>query len=203
MPAWLVPLAISGISALSGLLANRGRKAQESQDQNIDSVTTPDYDPKMLSMRNLLMDEYLNRLQGNEDFFQGYTNEGLKQINQGSDITSRMIENILSARGLTGTSAGGTSEIMNQINRGNQMSSFLNSIPLLRDQRSQQNLLSTGQFFSSLPYAKRTQETRTGTGTQEQAGNPWGGAIGGLGNALGYFYGQGAFDPKPKTNINL
>lgn len=188
-----VPLAISGISALSGLLANRKKQAEQTSTQTTDTTSAPQYDDKALYMRNMLMDQYLDRMRFNEDMFQGYSNEGLRQINQGNDITSRALENILASRGLSNTSAGVSSQVQNQINRGNQQASFLNSIPLLRDQRQQQNILGAGQFFSSLPYATHQTGTQRSTGTATQPGNALGGMFGSLGTTLAGLYGQGAF----------
>jgi len=206
MASFAIPLAISGISALAGLFGNRAKQQQQTSTSTTDQTTRPEYDDKALYMRNLLMDQYLDRMRQNEDVYQGYTNEGIKQINQGSDITSRAIDNLLSARGLSGSSAGAASQISNQMNRGNQQASFLNSIPLLRDQRQQQNLLQGGQFFSSLPYAQHQTGTTTQKGTVTQPGNMLGGMLGSLGTTLGGLYGQGAFGkipgaPTPQYNI--
>lgn len=211
MPAWLLPLAISGISALSGYLANRKKTAEQEQKQNSQTIqesemmSMPEYDPQQKMMRDTLMQQYLDQLSSNEDYFGGYRNQGLQTINQGSDAANRAIENVLASRGLSGTSAGITSSIQNQLNRVNQQSSFLNEIPLLQDKRYQDLLGGASGFFSRLPVGTRqsgrqvSNTTGTSSGTVTDPGNPWGGAIGGLSNSLFGLYGAGAFSPKTNT----
>jgi hypothetical protein len=198
MFAAAVPLAISGISALAGMFANRAKKAEQTSSQTIDQTDMPQYDDKTLYMRNQLMDTFLDRLRSNEDFFGGYTNEGLKNINTSSDIAKRSLDNILAARGLSGSSAGASSAMQQRLNSLNQQSSFLNSIPLLRDQRAQQNLTGASGFFNALPTGTRRTGTTTGTGTATQPSNILGGGLTSLGTSLAGLYGQGAFGgPKP------
>jgi len=211
MPAWLLPLAISGISALSGMLANRKKQTEQQQVQNsrsvseINNLNMPEYDDNQKMMRDVLMREYIGNIGSNEDFFGGYTNQGLNTINQGSDAANRAIENVLASRGLSGTSAGITSSIQGQLNRVNQQNSFLNEIPMLQDKRRQELLGAAGGFFSRLPVGSRqtgrtvTEGQSTGTGTVKDPGNPWGGAIGGLANSLFGLYGAGAFGGGVKT----
>jgi hypothetical protein len=195
-----IPLAISGISALGGLLANRGAKSKQDQTQNIDQLTAPEYDPQTMYMRNFLMDQYLNRIRGDEDFFGGYATEGLNQINQGSNIASQNIENILASRGLGRTTAGASSAVQNQLNRLMQQNSFLNQIPLLRDQRAQSNLVGASGFFNQLPVASRRTGTTTGETDASTGGNMLGGGFSSLATMLGGLYGVGAFDKKPVVN---
>lgn len=211
MPAWLLPLAISGISALSGMLANRKKQTEQQQVQNsrsvsnINNLSMPEYDDSQKMMRDVLMREYIGNIGSNEDFFGGYQNQGLNTINAGSDAASRAIDNVLSSRGLSGTSAGITSSIQNQLSRVNQQNSFLNEIPLLQDKRRQELLGAAGGFFSRMPVGTRqtgqtiTEGQSTGNTVGKDPGNPWAGAIGGLANSLFGLYGAGAFNPKTPT----
>jgi len=213
MPAWLLPLAISGVSALSGLLANRKKEAEQKSTTNqttttdIDQLSMPEYDEQTKMMRDTLMQQYLGRLNQNEDFFSGYRTEGLNTLNQGSDAANRAIENVLASRGLSGTSAGITSSIQNQLNRVNQQNSFLNEIPLLQDKRFSDLLSGASGFFSQIPKGTRmtgrntSNSTATSTGTTTQPSNMLGGAFGGLANSLFGLYGEGAFDPKKKGTV--
>jgi len=211
-----IPLAISGISALAGLFGNRKSTAQQQQVQKTESdtrnvtdmnrLTMPEYDEQTLAMRNNLMQRYIGQLDDTQDYFGGYRNQGLNTINQGSDAANRAIENVLASRGLSGTSAGITSSIQNQLNRLNQQNTFLNEIPQLQDRRQREVLEAAGGFFSGLPVGQRTtgqdvqtghtSSTTTGTGTQTQPGNMVGGLLGSLGGALSGLYGMGAFKPK-------
>ena len=192
-----IGLGISGISALAGLFANRKKQTEQTETSNesIDRLQAPEYDPKTSVMKDTLMNYYLDRLGDNSNFFQGYQQQGLRNINQGSDVANENINNFLASRGLGRTSAGATAMIGNQINRGNQIASFNSSIPLLQDQRFGNLLSGANDFFSKLPVAQRITGTTTGTkktiGTT--AGNQLGGAFGGLANSLFGLYGAGAF----------
>lgn len=208
MPLPLIPLAISGISALAGMFGNRAKKLESESSStssfNRSGTSMPTYDEKTRQMRDQLMHAYLDPL-GYDPDLSGYQAEGVGEINRGSDLMDRSIENMLASRGLSGTSAGATSRIMNYLNRGNQLSSFINSIPMLAEDRRRQNLQMAGQFFSQLPYGQTTTErgTQTGTqkGTQTQPGNMLGGGLMGLGTSLVGLYGEGAFG-KPGGNTS-
>jgi hypothetical protein len=206
MASLAIPLALSGISALSGLFANRAKKQQEesttTQTKNIDQLNAPEYDPKTGAMRDILMNYYLDRLGGSDDFFSKYRSQGLSDINRGSDAASQNIQNILANRGTSGTSAGVSSQIQGQLNRIMQQNQFLNQIPLMQDQRMSGLLGEASGFFKGLPVGQRTTGTDTSTsttkGTVTQPGNMLGGAIGGLASSLGSLYGQGAFEKYPQ-----
>lgn len=215
MAAALIPLAISGISALSGLFSNRKKEATQTQNttqdsksvQDTDTYSMPEYDEYQKQMRDILMRNYLGRLGSNEDFFSGYRTEGLNTINNGKDAAQRAIENVLAARGLSGTSAGITSQVQNQVNRIQQQNSFLNEIPMLQDKRYSELLSGASDFFSRLPVGTHntgqsttnTHTTGNMTGTSTQPGNMLGGAFSGLSNALMGLYGEGAFGGGIKT----
>ena len=141
------------------------------------------------------MNQFLGRTEDSNDYFGGYQRQGINNINTQSGLNDEAIQNILASRGLGRTGAGASSLISNQINRGNQLSSFANSIPQLRDQRSRQNLLDAGGFFGQMPVGSSVtgHNTRTTTGTATDPGNPWGGAVGSLATTLGGLYGAGAF----------
>lgn len=207
---FLVPLAISGISALGGLLANRkSKQEQESKStsvDNIDQYTRPEYDPKSLIMRDLLMHQFLGRTEDDNDYWGGYAREGLNDINRGSDLNRQAIDNLLAARGLGRTTAGANSYISNEMNRLNQGNSLMNQIPLLADQRRRQNLLDASQFFNQLPVGQHvtgtTTRNTTSSGTVTNPGNMLGGMFGNLAGTLAGLYGQGAFGGKGgKINV--
>lgn len=200
MPAWLIPAAISGVSALAGLLGNRKKQAQQESTQTVNQQLMPQYDDKALYMRNLLMDQFNDRTRLNEDFFQGYQNQGMQNINQASDALNRNIMQTLSARGLNSSSAGASSMVQAALNRLNQQSSFLNTIPLLKDQRQKENLAAASNFFTNLPTGRSITGTTTSKGTTTQPGNMLGGAFGALANSLFGLYGMGAFDSKGGGN---
>ena len=205
MASIAVPLAISGISALAGLFGNRKKQIEQSSTSNesFNTSNTPTYDASTEIMKKLLMDRFLGRTEDDNDFFSGYTNSGLSNINRGFDSNSLNIENILASRGLGRTSAGVSSLVGNQINRGSQIASLLNSIPLLADERARTNLTDAAGFFNMIPTGTTSSgtSTRTTKGTEIQPGNQLGGTFASLGTTLAGLFGQGAFSNKPKINI--
>lgn len=196
MASIAIPLAISGISALGGLFGSRPKTTTESIDrtQTHDSTMTPTRDFKSQSLQDLLINHYLDQLQSQDDYFSGYQNEGLSNINKSTDAASRSIQNILAARGIRGGAAG--SALATPLVSGmQQKASFLNSIPQLRDQRNQSILQQTGSFLSSLPVGQTTHGTETtkGTSTTTGNGNMLAGGLSSLGTTLAGLYGAGAF----------
>jgi len=205
MAAIGIPLAMSGISALAGLFGNRQKKQtmEQTQTEDLNRLTAPEYDPKTGLMRDTLMNYYLDRLGSDEDFFGGYRKQGIGQINQGSNMANEQIQSMLASKGLLGTTAGASAFTSNLLNRYNQGNSFLNSIPMLQDQRRAANLKDATGFFAGLPVGQRvtgqstTRSTSTGTG----GGNMLGGSLASLGTTLGGLYGQGAFSPTRKPIV--
>jgi len=197
MAAAAVPLIASGISALGGWLANRKKQTTQQQNQTStqNNLTMPEYDEKTAILRDRLINMFLSGAEGNEDLFRGYETEGLKNINRSSDVSSRLLESLLSSRGIRRTGMAGNALFGNEMNRLNQQSSFLNNIPLLRDQLQRQKMVEAGNFFGSIPKGARTTGTTntSGTGTMTDPGNPLGGAVSNLGATLAYFYGRGGF----------
>lgn len=193
----LLPLAISGISALAGLFGNKKQKQEEESVTKTDSTstTTPQYDGKTLIMRDLLMDRLLGRTEDNNDVFGGYTAEGLNNINAGANSSQTAIENILASRGLGRTTAGANSFIGNQISRIGQQNTLLNSIPLLADQRNQAALNDASSFWGKIPIGQQTVGSQTATtkGSKTIPGNQTAGGLLGLGTSLAGMFGKGAF----------
>jgi len=145
-----IPLAISGVSALAGLLGNKKKTTQQTSTSTEDlaSSNMPQYDSQQQIMRSLLMNQFLGRTEDQGDYFGGYQRQGISNINQQSGLNDEAIQNILASRGLGRTGAGASSLISNQINRGNQLSSFANSI--IRAEESKTILLAifyTSPFF--------------------------------------------------------
>ena len=198
-------LTIGVLSGLGGLFSNRGGKTTQNtnstQTQNVDMSTMPQYDPKAQSLRDYLINLYMDNLKSNDDYFQGYTANGMSEINKSADASQRQIENALASRGIQGPMAGaGLAAPM--VARQGQVSSFLNSIPQLRDQRQQGILQSGSQFLNSLPVGQKQTGTNTTTGNSQTVnttpGNMLGGFFGNLGTSLAGMYGEGAFGA-PKT----
>lgn len=192
---FFIPALISGISALAGGLGNRKsvQQQQSTSTQNVDSSTMPIYDSKTGIVRDRLLNEYLSRLESTPDFIQNYLTKGTQNINRASDIASRVAENVVRARGLGRTTAGTVPVIGRDVQRAYSIADLENTAPLMERQFDQENLLNLSNFFSKLPTGSRTMGTTT-TNTQGSVTNPGnvlGGAVGGLGAALGGLYSSG------------
>jgi hypothetical protein len=222
MAGLAIPLAISGISALSGLFSNKKSTATQQQNttndvnttdtQQVDLSNLPQYSPEMQQVLEFLTSLYRDRALSNQDL-SGYTGQGLRNINQGADIKRRALENILAARGLnySPTAANALGRI--ESGRIGEQVNFLSGIPLLQRQLQGEDIDAFSRFFTSLPVGTRQigtttrtgQSHSTGTGNVQstQPGNKLGGLFSGLGAGLAYGYGQGAFGQKQKPgNVN-
>ena len=206
MPFPLIPLAISGISALGGYLANRKSQTKQTQDtsqtSNYTNETQPNYDPQMLQLRDYLWRSMMER---SESPFEstGYQTGGIKSINDTADTGNRLLESLLSKYGISGSGMGRTAQMMGQLNRLNKTAEFQSQIPLLSDTWKKSNLQTLADFFTKLPVGSKTSGIQTSTGqntnTQFNPGNPWAGALQGGSSMLGYLYGQGAFSPNSNS----
>lgn len=195
-----------GLSALGGLFSNRSGTTKQSSTSNStqhqDSTSNPVYDPKSQALRDILINYYLDNLKSNGDFFNGYTQEGLSNINKSADSSQRQMENMLASRGIQGPMAGAglTAPLMQ---RQGQVSNFLNSIPMLQDQRQQGILSSGAQFLSSLPVGQHNVSdgisTTNSTGSQTTPGNMLGGLFGNAGIAAMGLWGNKA-SSSPQTS---
>lgn len=195
-----ISLALMGIGTLGGLFGNKGNSQNSTQKidqtQSTDMTTRPVYDTKTAILRDYLINLFMDRAQGNDDYFQGYTAQGLQDLNKQQQMASTQIANMLAARGIRGSAAGAA--LANPIIAHQQgVSSFINSIPQLKDQRQSQILKDTGSFLATLPVGTNqfgTQTTKgTTTGNVQQSGNMVGGGLMNLGSMMAGLYGMGAF----------
>ncbi len=181
----LIPLAISGLSALAGGLSNRSQQTQQQQT----STSTPNLDPQDLNFRNQIMSQYLNQLSQGVNLG-GYQASGIDDINRNRELQGQQTRENLASRGINGPAFNfALNNINNQ--RYGDLTRFQQGIPLLQHQLQSDILRNAGGFFSSIPYG----QTQTGKGTQTYPGNIAGGALGNLSSVLAYFLGQGAFKP--------
>jgi hypothetical protein len=194
------PLASVVLGGLGGALGNRAQTSNQTSTthgvQNVDNLTRPEYDPKSQLLRDHLINAYMSNLEGNDDFFSGYTNQGLSNINASTDAATRQIQNVLANRGIQGPMAGAGLSAPLLASMG-QKSNLLNSIPMLQDQRRQSILKDTSGFLSSLPIGQHTTGTTTSDsttkGTQTTPSNMLAGMFQGAGSTLAGLYGSGAF----------
>lgn len=200
MAAFAAPLIASAIPALAGLFGG-GKQQQTNSSQNTSgnqnqfysgrSSSNPQLNPFQSALASLFtrgtMDQY-NR--GTN--MAPYTSQGLQGIQSQGTQNNKLISNILAQRGLSYSPAAATGLTQNALNTGNQMSGFLQSVPLLQHQLQQGNLDQLMKAFGTMPYGT-TQDTSgqsqgttqsNSTGTNTQMGNPLGGFFGGMGAGM-------------------
>jgi len=201
MPAFLAPLAISGISALAGLLGNRKKTAtQESttsgtSTQNVDLYNNPILSDEASSGYGAAINALLNRLNTGSDV-SGYRASGLRELNRSGEMQKKLLSRTLAQRGLSYSPAGAAiSSRMDDTQQG-RILDFENSIPLLQRQLQQEDIMSLIQGASAMPVGNRqtgtttvTNNSRT-TGTATQPGDMLGGLFSGLGQGIASTYGR-------------
>jgi len=200
MASFVLPI-ISGLAGLFGGgkqgSTSTSQQGSTSQTQNGNYNTfgssTPNLNPYQQQLQKLFTQGASNNL-NNSTNLSGYSNAGLAQIGQQGSANNQQISNALAARGLQYSPVAGNALAQNTINTGNQENSFLQSVPLLQTQLSQQALQQAMQAFSTQPYGTST--TGGGTnwgattgssqqyGTGSQYGDPLAGLFGGLGAGL-------------------
>lgn len=188
-----VGLGLSGLGALGGLF---GLGSKNSGSTTQDSTSTPNLDPQTLAFRNLIMQMFTNQLNGanNGQFQQGYTNTGLNNIRNSSDIANDALQQAFASRGLSLTPAAANAYGASTLGRGAQVASFLNNVPLVMDQRNQQWANAAGNFFRSIPYGTTSHFSGTSKGNYTGGGGIGGATQGftsSLGGYLGMLAGQG------------
>jgi hypothetical protein len=193
-----VTLGIIASSVLSGIFGNRKQETQQTsrQESHQDSTSTPNFDSESNYLKNFLINSYLDRLQDNgDDYWNAQKRTGLQNLNRAEDNSNNILRQFMTSRGLGLTGAGasmaGQSAVTGQFNKAN----FLNQIPILRDQRQQENLTGASRFFSTIPYGMNSTQhgTQNTVGTGTQPGNMMGGGFTGLAASLAQLYGMGAF----------
>lgn len=192
---FFIPALIAGASALAGVLGNRAKKqTQESTSTStFDRSNMPVYGEKEAIVKDRILNELLSRSEQDTDL-SGYSALGLGNIAKGQSAKQRALQNMLTARGLGGSPMAAYGMAGLQGEQIGEQANFLNTIPLLRRDLSRQSMGDLSGFFSSLPVGQRSTGTETTKGTQTQniPGNPWAGAVSGMGT-LASLYGQGAF----------
>lgn len=172
LQAW-IPLVLAGASALSSYLAKRGKNKQESTStRNETDVSTPEYDPALWGARNTLLNQYLNRLKGGQGWLTGVTGQGLRDINRASDIRSKSLSNILSARGLSSSPVAANLMGGLEGERLSKQVDFLGQIPLMARQAEGEDMNALAQYIASLPKGMRTSTQGSYTGNQASYGSP-------------------------------
>lgn len=222
MPAFLAPLALTGISALAGWLNNRKSKQQQEQQSsfnntstsnqqyNNSSSTTPVLTGEQSALQSQLIKNFMSRGFDFGNEADTIVSGNVNNINAGADAQRRSIVNSLSQRGLGGSPAQAAALAQFENDRVGNVTRAFNERSLLADQLRSQYLGQGTSLFSSLPKGSYSynegsssqQGTQSGTSkgmtTQTNPGNMLGGATSELAGMLAMLMGQGAF--KGKSN---
>jgi len=221
MPAFLAPLAISGISALGGLFANRKQQQQQKQrtqsrqtslntgasTSNFLNTTNPVYDGPADDFRLDLIRSGREMLNAGDPSFAGYTANALGNVNQGAGIQQKLMDRTLASRGMSYSPIAAVMRNQNNSARIGEQNRVMNEIPLLREKMRQERLAAGGAAFSRVPHGTESRgdsfssfsntgvqdSDSTSEGTTQLPSNMAGGALGNLGPILAALFGMGAF----------
>lgn len=160
-------LAVAGL--LGGLFGNKQKQ-----------TSTPTMDPAFGSLQALILKMMGQRLQSGGPDLNGYQANGIADINKTFDLAGQHSANDLTARGLGTSPIAGVVDGNLNTGRAGEISRFNNSLPLMRDQMSMQNLMAGMNF---LPQGRGT--TTTGT-----SGGGFGSGLGSMAEILAYMYGN-------------
>lgn len=218
MPSLAVPL-ISGLAGLFGGGTQQKQATSETSSgtQNTSGSTAASTTPELSDEQQQLANTYGEGLinQYNQGVnLQPYEASGLQNIQSSNAAAAKATNNQIAARGLSFSPAAATAETAQNINAGNQTSSFLNSLPLLQKQLTSQNLAQLVQGFSALPTAvsstgtsNQTQTSNTSTtGNGAISGNPTAGLFSGVGAGLAATYpslSSSLYGPNSTASNNL
>ena len=170
----LLPLALSGISALSGAFGNKQKTTSSTQ-----------LAPEFTGLRDALIPMLADRLRSSVDL-SGMEANNTAGINKTYANVGQGLTNNLTARGLGSSPIADASRTRLSIARAGDINQMKNTLPLIQEQ-IQGSRLAQALAGLNLGYDSGT---RTTIGT---SGGGLGGMFGGLGGMLGFLYGQGAF----------
>lgn len=160
-----------GLSALGGLLGNKQK-----------STTTPTLDKAYGPLQGMILNLVQRRLQTDPDL-SGYQAQGMSTINRNYDLVKQAQANNLTARGLGTSPVAGAVDASRENARVGEISSFANSIPILRRQQQAQDLGLAGDVLS----------LGRGSSTEASGGGGFAGGATNLAQMIGYLMGTGAF----------
>lgn len=218
MPFPFVPLILGGLSALSGVLSNRGQKAQQDQQRTTNTTqsgTSSVIDNPLLpgdagGLRASLINNFLNQANNPAQIDPNLINQqeliARQQAERNADsLRERLIANI-TGRGLSSSAANPLALGLSEMFRGQGISDvagqFANTrlqLPGLNQSLALQPLQAGASFLSSLPVGRTLNETFNRTGSETSigdtsattGGNKLGGLFSGIADTIGLFAGLG------------
>jgi hypothetical protein len=182
-------------------------------------TTSQQLDPETQAFLNKLMSHFSDIASTGVDM-SGFTGSGLSDINRSFNGAQTNLDTNLAARGLSTSPVAAAASAGLQAQRATQQSTFLNSIPLLKNQLQLANLTPAANFFSMIPRTVSSTGTQTGSTTQtgnqvqqgstnqnqqsnqnykQASGGGWGSLLGGLASVGGML--AMASDKNIKENI--
>lgn len=186
MPAFLLPLALTAASALSGYLGQRGKRKQTGT-----SKTTPTLDPAYEGLQNSLMPLITNRLNNPTGLPAGYESEGVSAINRTFDAGRQGTENDLVARGLDRSPVGASAVQAGNNARLGSIAQFRSGLPMVARDMQNQDL--------ELAMRMLGMGRGTSTTTEEEGDIEGGGGImDNVGAMLGWLAASGSFAGNPR-----
>jgi hypothetical protein len=217
MAAFAIPLALTGLSALSGFLSNRKKKQEQESTSTSNINTTDTFDqsnmpmltPEAMQAYSSLMPHLLNRVNQDPNM-SGYAASGLRNIGSAGETARGRITQMLAQKGLGNSPAAAALFARQGDAQSGQEADFRNSIPLLSRQMQGQDLDQLLRAASALPTGMRSTGTSTRTGTNvtnttgsvTNPGDPWGGLTSGLGQGLASTFGyKWALDQQRNAGI--
>ena len=200
MPAFLAPLAITGISALSSWLSNRKKTQQQesttnsSQTQNVDLYNMPTFSEEQSTGMGVALNNLINQARRGTSI-EDYKMAGLRNFGRQNEMRRNLLRQGLASRGLGASPAAAAIEARSEDTAQGGLFDFLNSLPLLQRQMVAEDSNNLLRGVASIPTGSRQfgSTTSTGTsttkGTATTPGNQLGGLFSGLGQGLASTWG--------------
>ncbi len=148
------------------------------------TTTTPNVSPQTQSYIDKLMASY-GQLAKPVDL-SGYQASQTQGINRQADLASQSANNIMASRGLSTSPAAATTALNIDTNRLNQITGLNQSLPMLQNQLTNQNLGAASGFLSQIPMGTTTtnqQQQQQQQGTSGGTSNVQGSTSAGTGYA--------------------
>lgn len=165
MASAILPIALAGVSAISGALGSRNRNNQAGS-------TTPTFDPRFSPLRDILLRNTIRGLNQGSALPAGYRSAGISNINSTAAGGAAALNANLTSRGLGTSNAAIPALAQNDVNRQASINQFENvTIPDEENRRRQDQI---NQAMGLLGMGRGSSSTMTGESGSE------GGISGGL-----------------------
>lgn len=176
------------------------------------SSTTPNLSPEHQALINSLMAKY-GQLTNKPVDMSGYATQQTQGFNRNSTLQKQAADNIMAARGVSGSPAAAVTDTNIDAQRMAQINNMQMGIPVLQNQMMQQNLAGATALAGVIPHGTTNTGFQTQTGNQSgsqsanqsgygtqtslvnatgqtnqtaknSSGGGWGGLLGGIGSML-------------------